>query len=355
MIKSSHRKALHPVEFFSLYYLSGFHYGHFSNLPSDQTGTRRIPMEMQSYTFKAKDGLEIVSFKWLPENPENARAVFSLVHGSLEYAGRYEHFIRFLTDAGFIVYAHDIRGHGKTAEKSGEFVYFSEQPNGWELAVEDVHTVTKQIQLDFPGLPVFIFGHSMGSMLVRDYISQHGSDLKGAIICGTGRATPLLMYSGLLVAKLFSLTGKKRESGFLHQLIYGELNKPIENPQTDFDFLSRDPVEVQKYIDDPWCGRMTRVEYALELVRGVIRINRAAAYENTPTTLPLFLISGEKDPVGGPDGQYVKEVAQAYEKAGVESVITRLYKGARHELVNETNRDEVMGDIAEWLNARLQA
>jgi alpha-beta hydrolase superfamily lysophospholipase len=163
------------------------------------------------------------------------------------------------------------------------------------------------------------------------------------------------MYSGLLVAKIFSLTGKKRESAFLHQLIYGELNKPIENPKTDFDFLSRDPEEVQKYIDDPWCGRMTRVEYALELVRGVIRINRAAAYDGAPDELPIFLISGAEDPVGGPGGQYVREVADAYRNAGGQNVSIKLYEGARHELINELNRDEVMADIVQWMDGQLSS
>jgi alpha-beta hydrolase superfamily lysophospholipase len=312
-------------------------------------------MENQTYFFTSRDGLEIAAFKYLPEKPENAKAVFNLVHGSLEYSRRYEHFIRRLLDNGYIVYAHDIRGHGETAEKSGEFVFFSEQPNGWEQAVDDIHTVTNQIRSDFPDLPIFIFGHSMGSMLTRDYISQYGRELNGAILCGTGRATPLLMYSGLLVAKIFSLTGKKRESAFLHKLIYGELNKPIENPKTDFDFLSRDPAEVQKYIDDPWCGRMTRVEYALELVRGVIRINRAAAYEGTPDELPIFLVSGARDPVGGPDGQYVREVGNAYQQAGGQHVSIKLYEGARHELVNELNRDEVMADIIQWMDGRISS
>lgn len=306
---------------------------------------------MQTYTFKAKDGVEIAVYKWLPGRVEEARAVVQLVHGSLEYALRYEPFVRSLLSEHTIVYAHDIRGHGKTAEESGDWVYLSDQPNGWELAIDDIYTITCQIQADFPDLPIFIFGHSLGSLMVRDFISQYGQEVRGVLLVGTGRATPrLVLYSGLILAKLLMLAGRKRESPLAHRLICGELNKAMENPRTDYDFISRDPTVVQEYIDDPQCGLTITVELAHEMVRGFIRISNPEAFANTPQDLPILLLSGTADPMGAPEGRHVLDVAEAYRRAGVKDVLVKLYDGARHELLNELNKDEVIDDMVQWLN-----
>ncbi len=306
---------------------------------------------METYTFQAKDNLEIYAYKWIPST--TPVAVLQLVHGSVEHLMRYEPFAERLVREQIVFYGMDLRGHGQTAEKADQMNLFSKQPNGWQLAIDDIYTQTQQILSDFPGLPVFIFGHSMGSLLVRDVISQFGDSYQGAILSGTGRATPLLTYVGLALAKVFMLFNREKTNPFLHNLIYGELNNKIDNPRSDYDFLSRDPSVVDAYIADPWCGQIVTTEYAHELVRGVLRINQARAYQETPKSLPIYLFSGAEDPVGGEEGVYVNEVAQAYQEAGVQDVQVKLYPGARHEMLNELNRDRVMADIIAWLRQRM--
>ncbi len=311
--------------------------------------TRLTPI---TSTFVAKDGLEIFAYRWQPENADTVRGVLQLVHGSLEHVFRYQHFVEKLVGAGYAVYANDIRGHGQTATRSGLFSYFSDQRHGWELAVDDLGVVTEDLKKQWPELPVFIFGHSMGSILVRDYVSQRGEEFRGALITGTGRAKSFLLYPGLLLAKLFALFGKKRPSPILHFLIYGALNRAVENPTTDYDFLSRDAAEVQKYIDDRLSGHTATVDYAHEMARGVIRAHASSTFTGTPRDLSLFFFSGLADPVGGPQAKYVREAEAAYRQAGVRDVTTKLYPGARHELLNETNKEEVMADVIQWLDAR---
>lgn len=305
---------------------------------------------METYTFTASDNIEIYVYKWVPAQ---VKGIVQLVHGSVEHAMRYTHFADYLNKAGFAVYAPDLRGHGQTGEKSKQFNIFSHQENGWQLAIDDLFDLTKQIQAEHPDQPIFLFGHSMGSFLARDYISQHGNLLKGAILSGTGRSTPLLTYAGIGLAKLMKLGGRNRVTPFLHQMIYGELNKQMENPRTDFDFLSRDPDLVDAYIADPWCGQTVTVEYAHEMAMGVLRINKQEAFASTPKTLPIYLFSGANDPVGGPGASFVGEVANAYRKSGVQDVEMKLYENGRHEMLNETNKEEVMADVVAWLNEHL--
>lgn len=307
---------------------------------------------METYTYSAPDGIEIYVYKWLPAG--EPKAAFQLVHGSIEHASRYTHFAERLASEGYAVYAPDLRGHGKTGAESGQPELFSKQSNGWQLTLDDLRKLTEQIQAEHPGLPVFVFGHSMGSFLVRDYITQNGNAFSGAILSGTGSAAPALTYVGLILAKLFKLTGRNKRSPFLHNLAYGTLNDKIENPRTDYDFLSRDPALVDAYIADPWCGQTITAEYGHELISGLLRINNPQAYQQAPKDLPLYLFSGEKDPVGGEDASYVNEVADLYRQAGVNDVSVKIYPGARHETLNETNKEDVIDDVIAWLNARVK-
>lgn len=305
---------------------------------------------METVTFTTPDNIEVYVYKWIPNE---VKAIVQLTHGAIEHAMRYTQFAERLSEEGYAVYALDLRGHGQTGEKSNQPNIFSKEPNGWLKIIDDLRTLTKQIQVDFPDRPIFLFGHSMGSFLARDYISRHGELFQGVILSGTGRAAPLLTYAGIGLAKLMMLGGRHNPSPFLHQMIFGELNKQVQNPRTDYDFLSRDPAEVDAYIADPWCGRTVTVEFAHEMVSGVLWINKKQAFAQTPNDLPIYLYSGMEDPVGGPKASFVGEVAEAYRRAGVQDVSMKLYEDARHEMLNELNREEVMDDVVAWLDAHL--
>ncbi|MCP4136088.1 MAG: alpha/beta hydrolase [bacterium] len=310
-------------------------------------------MKTDAYSFISSDGMSIHVNRWLPDSGEPV-AVLHIVHGSVEYADRYSNFAEYLTNNKFAVYAGDIRGHGKTAGSEDELSYFSDEKDGWGLAIEDLKKITGDIENEFAGKPVFILGHSMGSILVRDYIAKYAHGLQGAILSGTGGANPALLHSGRILARLAMIfKGRKSGSPALHKLIYGTLNDGVENPSTDYDFLSRDEAVVQNYIDDIFCGYTVTTEYAYELLKGVISAGKMKTFNKTPAGLPIYLFSGELDPAGGKHGVEVNRVFKNYQKAGVCDVSLKRYPRARHEMLNEINREEVYGDILSWLNERV--
>jgi len=306
-------------------------------------------MKTADKSFSAADGLKITAWAYVPDE---AVAAVQLIHGSVEHAARYGAFIEALAAEGVAVYIMDLRGHGSTGEASGQMCIFSMQPRGWELAIGDLRRQRQQIQDDLPGLPLFLMGHSMGSFLARDLAGRDGSDYAGLILSGTGRAPAALTYSGLLLAKLLMRFSRNAPSALLQKMVYGKLNDAFKNPRTDFDFLSRDESVVDAYIKDPWCGNVITPEYGHEMVQGILNINRQSCYRQTPDHLPIYLFSGEMDPVGGSKASFVLEVAELYRKNGCRDVETRIYPEGRHEMLNEINRSDVYTHVISWLRSR---
>jgi alpha-beta hydrolase superfamily lysophospholipase len=317
--------------------------------------TQNVTIQETTYT-SSGDGITIYVYRWLPADLAQAKGVLHIVHGSIEHAMRYDRFAQFLVQNGYIVVASDYRGHGKTGAENDQFNIFSLQDNGWRMTVEDLHDLNQQIATDYPNKPLVMMGHSMGSFLVRHYMGVHGHTLAGAIIMGTGRAAQWLTQTAQVIAKLLRMVGdKKRLTPFMHKLVYGQLNDAMDNPKTDYDFLSRDSAEVQKYIDDPWCGNTITVDYAHEFATGLMVINDPYFIKQTRTDIPLLFTSGKADPVGGEDANFVHEVAQMYRDGGNEHITVTIYDEARHEILNETNRDQVMADILAWMDSTIGA
>lgn len=300
-------------------------------------------------TFQGSDNKTIHVQKWLPET--EVKGVVQIAHGMGEHALRYERFAKFLTTKGYAVYVNDHRGHGKTAGSIEELGYFADK-NGWNLVVEDMHLLTQKIKKEQPKAPVFLFGHSMGSLLARDYISKHGQNLAGVILSGMAGDPKLLGHVGLFVARMQSLfKGKHNFSNLLDKLSFGEFNKPFQPSRTAFDWLSRDEKEVDKYINDPYCGTVFTSGFFMDLLSGVLKINKMSWIQKIPKKLPVFFFAGEKDPVG----DYTKGVSEVFDKfreAGIEDVNRKFYLGARHEMLNETNREEVFQDVFNWMEKR---
>lgn len=306
----------------------------------------------RTFSFNSKDALEIITYVWEPDNKTNVKGVVQIVHGSIEHALRYDDFAKELNKEGYVVYANDQRGHGKTAKSKDDLSYFSDMNNGWELAIYDLYTITKRIKMDYPNLPIFLFGHSMGSFLVRDYASAFGNNINGIIISGTSGKNILLPIVKHMALKEMKKNGRKSRSRKLHDFVYGTLNKKIKNPKTSCDFISRDENEVNKYVNDPLCGYICTAEYIYEMIKGTIKVNNTACFNNTPNSVKVLIISGNTDPVGGTKGKGVKKVYNAYIKAGIKDVQIKLYKDARHEVLNELNKYEVYSDIKQWLNSQ---
>jgi alpha-beta hydrolase superfamily lysophospholipase len=303
-------------------------------------------MKSKTFTLKGKDGANLFVYSWLPDG--KPVAAVQIAHGMAEHAARYERFAEALTASGYAVYAKDHRGHCKTAG-SLEAVGWIANKDGWDLIVDDMHRLTETIKKEHPGIPVFLFGHSMGSFLSRDYITRWGSEIKGLILSGTGGNPGLLGKVGILIARVEKrLRGSKAKSLLMTSLSFGAFNKPFAPNRTDFDWLSRDNAEVDKYVADPYCGDVFSAGFWVDFLTGLNSLYRPDYFSKVPKKLPIYLFSGEKDPVGN-NTKGVREVYDSYKKAGFADVSVKFYPGARHETLNETNRKEVFKDVIDWL------
>ena len=303
----------------------------------------------QTQTVSAGDGTQLHYFRWEPAGP--VKAIVQVCHGLAEHAERYGRFAQAANAAGYAVYAQDHRGHGRTGQASGQRGVFAER-DGWDTVVADLHTVGKRIRADHPGLPVFLLGHSMGSFLARAYAIRHGREIAGLVLSGTAMDPGLLgKVGGGIAAVIGKARGRATPSKLLDTMSFGKYNAAFKPNRTDYDWLSRDNAEVDRYVADPECGWVASAGMFQDLVGGLSLVNRDAEVRLIPADLPIALFSGELDPVGGRTA--VTAVAAQLRRVGVVDVTTHVYPGARHEILNETNRDEVMGDILEWLDTHL--
>jgi len=310
----------------------------------------------QEFTFSGSDSFTVVAYAWLPtvnkdskQSSQSLKGVVQISHGMAEHALRYGRIANALNDAGYAVYANDHRGHGKTAAQADDIGFFAEE-NGWSLVVQDMHELNKIIATEHPSLPVFLLGHSMGSLLSQDYISQFGDGLVGTILSASISDAGFLRKVGLVVAKIERLRISKRgKSTLLNNMSFGDFNKPFQPNRTEFDWISRDSAEVDKYISDPLCGFMVSTQLWIDVLDGLGHIAQEKTRSYVPNTLPILLITGEDDPVTK-KGKMVDELESAYKNAGINDVSVKKYQGGRHESLNETNRDEITTDLIVWLN-----
>ena len=305
------------------------------------------------FTFKGEDGFTVHALKWLPVG--HVRAILIINHGMAEHIDRYDGIARFMASRGIAVYGEDHRGHGRTAGGPEEYGIFSED-RGWMKVLADIRILCLKAADEYPGVPLFMLGHSMGSFFTRHYLSLYGSELKGAVISGTGRhGAPLLWAAGLLAQMECRIKGVRHISTLLDKLSFGAYNKPFKRPEaTGFEWLCSDPDQVRLYVEDPACGFVSRSALYRDLFYGLKIINRKSSFRSTPGELPLLILSGEEDPVGGKKGDGVKRVAEAYKQSGSGDLILILKKGQRHECLNEPGQEKLYGEIFDWLTARIE-
>lgn len=306
----------------------------------------------KSFSFKSKDGTKVFVYKWLPENIK-AKGIVQISHGMAETAKRYERFAKVLTQNGYIVYANDHRGHGKTAGSVENLGYLAEK-DGFEWLVRDLNDLSIIIKDENPSIPLFLFGHSMGSFVAQRYIMLHGKNLDGLILSGSNGTQGRVLDIGLLLAKReIRKHGRKNKSSKLNDLIFGNYNKAFKPTRTEFDWLSRDKDEVDKYIEDPYCGTIFTAGFFYDFLVGLKEIENKKNLNLIPRDLPIYIFSGDKDPVGR-YGKGVINLFNRYKNQGVKDVRYKLYEGGRHEMLNEINREEVMEDVVQWLDSYLQ-
>jgi alpha-beta hydrolase superfamily lysophospholipase len=310
-------------------------------------------MKTAHFTHKASDGKSIYVRLWLPL--AEPRALVLIAHGMAEHGARYERFAEQLTAKGYAVYVPDDRGHGKTAETSAELGYLADK-EGFRRVIDDDHEIAAIALEAYPGVPLFLFGHSMGSFVAQGYIALYGENLSGCVLSGTSGPMPAAMLGGgKAVAAIGCLfKGRHALAPLANRLSFGSYNDAFKPTRTEFDWLSRDPAEVDKYVADPLCGFVCTYGFFKDFLAGLSFIHKPEVMARIPKSLPLFLVAGSADPVGAASGS-VDALAATYRKLGIKRVDEKLYEGAHHEILNETNRDEVMADIVGWLEERRKA
>lgn len=278
------------------------------------------------------------------------RGVVHISHGMGEHSARYHELAMKLNEIGFTVYAHDHRGHGIAIEKNrGIQGHFGDR--GWESVLLDTKRVVEHIT-DQHTAPLFLLGHSMGSYTLQGYLTRYNPKIAGAILSGSNLVPRPLLTLALGVSKLEILRqGPTGFSHVIHQLTFAGYNRRFRPNETDFDWLSRDPKEVQKYIDDPLCGFRCSNQLWSDLFHGLEEISSIQQLKKINADLPMLIIGGDADPVSAPKG--LKRLHKAWLKSGHAQTELKLYAQARHELFNEVNKQEVVRDLLKWLQDHL--
>lgn len=303
-------------------------------------------------TVSSNDGLALKLCIW--DEVLEPKGVLQLSHGMAEHIRRYEGLAAFLNSKGWIVAGHDHRGHGESVASIEDLGILAEE-DGWTKLVDDLYLITQILKAQYADLPVFIMGHSMGSFALRHYLGLYGEAVKGAIICGTGQNPPLLnRLARALAVWEAKRKGRRHPSQLMTNLSFGKFNKAFAPNQTAFDWLSRDPVEVFKYIEDPLCGAVFSSGFYEDFLGGLLIVGEMAHIQKVPKHLPLLFISGSEDPLSN-KGKAVERVANMHRQAGLSAVTVTIFEGARHELTNETNRQEVYEVIYDWLEHKFNS
>ncbi len=305
-------------------------------------------MDFVNSNYQTKDGVNIVTYFWECEQP---KGVVHIVHGMSEHAARYNDFALYLNQHGYLVFASDLRGHGKTAGTLDKVGLFAMQ-DGWNKVVGDVINLSKELDLKYPDLPLYLLGHSMGSFIARSVAILCPPEIDGYVFSATAGHPGLIGKVGVHVSNFnLKLMGKKNRSNMMTQLAFGDYNKKYENKRTEKDWLTKDEAIVDAYIADPFCMQIFTSQFYNDLLSGVLYINETYHIRKMEKEKPILMFAGDMDPVGD-YGKGPQEVFDKFKKAGIKDVELKIYETGRHEMLNETNKAEVYELVLNWLNEK---
>jgi alpha-beta hydrolase superfamily lysophospholipase len=302
-----------------------------------------------SFSLTAPDGASIVVYRWLPSG--SPRSVVQISHGAAEHAARYDRVARDLVQAGHAVYADDHRGHGRTAE-AGPGAGIA-GPDSWNAMLADGKLLTDHIAEAHPGVPIVLLGHSMGSLLAQGYIQRWGPALRAVALSGTADSLPAGAEDlAERVRAAIDRDGRDAPSEDFG-LLFADFNEHFvadapADGLTGFEWLSRDEAEVRAYVEDPWCGFPLSNGMVIDMADVLEETWAPGRLEDIPKELPILVFAGDRDPVGE-FGAGIHRLVERYREVGL-TVTEILYPDARHEIFNETNRDQVHRDLIGWLD-----
>ena len=307
-------------------------------------------MIKKDFYYPSADGrTRIHAISWIPDN--KPKAIVQIIHGMTEYIGRYDEFAHFLVEHDFLVCGEDHLGHGESVISDEYHGFFGAKGNSW--VISDIHQLRKIMNEDYPDLPYLMLGHSMGSFLLRQYITEENCDyakgLSGVVVMGTGWQPNMVLRSGMLVAQMQGLNKRQKRSKLIEAMSFGQYLKKIPDATSFNAWLSKDNDIVDRYKDDPWCTFHFTPNAFFHMFSGMLKAHDIDRMKNLPEGMPLLLTSGAEDPVGN-WGDGVRKAYMVYLENTKCMVDIRLYDNDRHEILNETNREEVFEDLRTFFN-----
>lgn len=305
------------------------------------------------FYFPSKDGnTEIHTIEWKPQGA--VKAVLQISHGMVEYVGRYSEFAEYLCDRGFYVVGNDHLGHGKSVQSKSEYGYFDEK-YGNTCILGDMHTLRQRTMKKYPGIPYFMLGHSMGSTMLRQYIQLYGNGLSGAVIMGSvaDRNTEMLRLARLLCRVLALFKGWHYRSRMIDGMVNDPFCRKFKPARTRADWVTSDTQRLDAYVADPLCSFVFTVNAYYHLFGGILQSQKKENIAMIPKMMPILIVSGAQDPVGK-FGKGVSKIYEKYKAAGISDISMKLYAGDRHELLNETDREQVYRDLYEWMASKVK-
>ena len=307
--------------------------------------------EFFEFTFKSSTGInKIHAIKCIPDG--TPKAIIQIAHGIGGNASRYKEFMEYLANNGYAVYANDHLGHGGSIVTGDEKGFFAEK-NGWTHVVNDMVTLHDIASDELGSLPYVMLGHSMGSFLTRTYMIDHPDKYDYAILSGTGHQSRALVAAGRAAVEALVLAKGPHANGqMLNDMAFGSYLKKIPDARTPYDWLSRDAAHVDRYIKDPLLGFVCTASLYRDMLSGISYITNFSNIKKMNREKPVYFFSGDADPVGD-YGEGVNKAYKAFCKAGLKDVFMRLYPGGRHEMLNETCKEQVYADILDWLNEKV--
>lgn len=306
-------------------------------------------MQTASFSLTCSDGHQMPVYSWLPAAAPVC--VVHIAHGMAEFAERYAPIAQLLTQQNIAVYAHDQRGHGKAVASLNDLGIVGH--NWFYQQVEDVQLMVSFLRKKHPGNKIFLLGHSMGSFVCQRYFQMHGSAVDGLILSASNGKQDPLMPAGIAIAWLqMKLFGERYRSHLIDKLSFGKFNAAFKPNRTGYDWLSRNPPEIDQYIADPRCGFVSSALYFYYFFEGIQDAFKKSNIMAIPPAVPVYAFAGDKDPVGL-QGKGFLTLINNWKAAGSKDITYDLYKEGRHEMMNDTNREEVVTNIVKWIQQHL--
>ena len=305
----------------------------------------QIKKEERYYSLSQNGNIK--GYKWTNIDKKPI-GIVTISHGMAEHIDRYDEFANELCKAGYIVFGHNHRGHKDSILTDDDYGYMSDEDN-FNILVDDLKEIIDQIKNEYPELPIYLFGHSMGSFVSQRFVELYGNKINGLILCGSSKNPMYLVKPGMFLAKLvINFKGRRYRSKFIDKIVFGSYNKKFKPNRTDFDWLNSNPDEVDIYMKDKYCGGIFTVSYFYDLFKGMKEISQN--YDLIPKRLPILIISGDKDPVGG-CGKYITNLYKTLKDEKISDLEMILYKNGRHEILKEYSKKQIFNDVINWLEA----